>query len=105
MPKQLRRVASPDPVITQLQQAITEWTDRICSVEVIDSVVLPGIDVGGPSSDTTVYHTLGRPVRYWTVLSPEMGGLVYASPSVNPLPERQLLLRSTAPVRCALMVF
>jgi hypothetical protein len=110
VPAELKRIHSTDRTVNQLQEntrtALTSQSEAIAGClqaqQVIDGVSFPT-----PGVDVVVPHSLGRaPVGYLMVQA-NAPAAVYTSPTTNPSPTSQLILRSSATgaVTADLLVF
>lgn len=57
------------------------------------------------TTDTVVQHGLGRVPNGYLIIDRDGAGVVFTSPSSNPSPESQLILRASVAVNVKVMVF
>lgn len=99
VPAQLKRIRSPDQTVTQVQEnvrtALESHSAAIAGCLQAQHVI-PSVSFPVPNQDVIVQHTLGRtPIGH---LATKLSGAaaIYLSPTANPNPTTQIILRSSA---------
>jgi hypothetical protein len=64
-----------------------------------------GVSFATAGVDVVVPHTLGKVPNGYTPTNHNAPAQVYTSPTPNPLPQAQLILRASAPVTCDVLIF
>ena len=110
VPAQLKRIHSPDRVSTQLQENTRTALDShsmaiagcLQAQQIIKAVNFPT-----PGADVVVPHSLGRVPVGQLMTNANAPASIYTSPTNNPSPTAQLILRSssTGAVVADLLVF
>jgi hypothetical protein len=108
VPAQLKRIHSTDRTVTQIQEntrtALESHSAAIAGCLQAQHVI-PGISFPTANVDVVVPHTLGRAALGQLATNLSVATTVYKSPTKNPYPETQVILRASAPVTADLLVF
>jgi hypothetical protein len=104
-------IPSEDKNITLIQQNISNALQPITSSQLLTgSAVLVDFTKVPINTDVLIQHNLGTTKVAWLEGTKTAGGIPYLSPNninlgSNPAPTRQILLRSTAQMKCVLWFF
>jgi len=81
-------------LLDQIVNAISSVFARLGSI-VTNTKIVPVAFTAG-ATDVIVAHGLGFAVTSWDVVDLDANAVVYRSPTSNPLPQRQIILRASA---------
>ena len=99
----LKRTGRPE--LAALEQNVDDEFRRRAAANVLDGcVLLTGVKLKS-GQDNAVEHKLGRKARGYHVAGLSADARIYDSSTTNRLPEKQLLLSTTADVTASLLVF
>jgi hypothetical protein len=101
--KRIAQVQSEDRVISQLQQNITASVNPILDNQLIDGVLLQGVNLS--VGTTTVNHKLSRKLVGWFLTRKRALANVYDTQDSNSIPDRTLDLVSDAAVTVDIYCF
>ncbi len=106
--KDFKLIHHPDRVVKQIQQNVREVLNS--AQEDLDNRVkstptASGVEFTAADTDVIVPHSLGRAARGYTPSNSSAGAVIYTSPTNNPSPDRQIILRASAPVTADLLIF
>jgi len=104
----LRQINARDPVTSQdfqlLQDNVQAALTPLQALPFVGGNLVTGLQFDTDTADTdlVVNHGLGRQVQQFWPLSQQAAGSVYLSPSRNPSPGTQIILRSSvAGMQCS----
>lgn len=98
-----RPVNTQDRVLGRIQDNLWQCVKALLLVPIVDGELAEGISLVA-GVDKPVGHGLGRRARFYAI-SPTASGVVFASPTANPFPTKQVIVRSTATMQCDLWLF
>lgn len=106
--KDLKLVHHPDRAVTQIQHNVREVlnsTQEDLNNRLKTTPAASGVAFKTADTDVVVQHGLGRASKGFTPSNPTAGAVIYLSPTKNPNPETQVILRASAPVTADLLIF
>jgi hypothetical protein len=100
-----RSTNTSDPVLNRIQQAISDSFIPVAKSEIIYGVILKDIKLTLSPSDNFISHGLGTPVSGWIIIKTDTYAQIKESPTVNKLPDKQLILNTDTNCTVSMWIF
>lgn len=100
--KSFKTIKSPDRVVTQVQQNISEALSPILNKEVLGGRLIESVIIVSGTAKR-INHGLDRKYKGWIVVDQNANANIWSS--VSSLPEKTLILNSSATVTVSIWVF
>jgi hypothetical protein len=100
-----KSVNTSDPTLSRIQSNIADSFIPVAKSEIIYGVILKDIKLTLSPSDNYLSHGLEAPVMGWIVIKSNGYANIKESPTVNKLPQKQLILNVDADVTVSLWCF
>lgn len=106
--RDLKLLHHPDRVVTQIQQNVRDVLNSAqedLNNRVNSTPTASGVVFSAANEDVIVTHNMGRAAKGYTPSNPTGAASIYTSPTPNPSPSTQIILRSSAPVTADMLIF